>query len=130
MDQSPPHLAIYVVEDSLLIQERLMALLSPLPGICIVGMSATAGQAIQDISSRPADVVILDLKLADGSGMRVLRHLKQQRPAVVVIVLTNNILPYIRNACLNEGASYFLDKTTDFPNLPGLLQTLSVKLKH
>jgi len=118
---------IYLVEDSSLVRERLVALLQSLPTIEIAGSSATVRQAIEDLGCSQPDMVILDLTLADGTGLKVLKYLKQHHPKVLIIIFTNDIQPYIRNLCIKEGVVRFLDKTTDLALLLQTVENLSAQ---
>ena len=66
------------------------------------------------IRSSQADVVIVDLRLADGSGLELIGTLSKAAPRVVTIVLTNHSAPAFREACALAGADYFFDKTVEF----------------
>jgi FixJ family two-component response regulator len=54
--------------------------------------------------------VILDIKLNDGSGIELGRHLKAAGVSVPVIYMTGNADPSIRKAALNSGCIAFLTK--------------------
>ena len=105
---------VFLVEDSLLIRERLSALLRNIGGVEIVGEADGPAAALLRIDASRPDVIILDLQLAGGSGLFVLRELSHFAPNAVPIVLTNHALPQFRKECLAAGAKYFFDKTTEF----------------
>src|SRR5262245_47153744 len=79
-----PDLQVLVVEDSPIVRERLIRLLSVVPNLRIVSEAATADEAIRKITDLCPDVVTLDLRLGKGSGLDVLRALAgfEQRPRV------------------------------------------------
>lgn len=112
-----PTVRVFVVEDSELIRRRLLSLLSRLPSIEVVGHSDTASDAIVRIADLMPDVVVLDIKLKDGSGIEVLRTITQRLAQVTVIMLTNYATEEYRKKCLEAGADYFLDKTNEFERL-------------
>ena len=116
---------VFLVEDSALIRERLLVLLHSVDGVEVVGDAATAAEAIDGIVAAAADVVVLDIKLRNSSGLDVLRRIKQLMPGIVVVMLTNYSTPEYRDACRRAGAAFFLDKTNEFENLLGILQQLS-----
>ena len=49
-----------------------------------------------------------------GSGIKVLEAVKKDRPAPLVIMLTNFDHPQYRNRCMQLGADHFLDKSNNF----------------
>jgi DNA-binding NarL/FixJ family response regulator len=69
-------------------------------------------------------VIILDISMPGGGGFRAIKTIKQQQPTPVVIVLTNYPYPQYRQRCLENGADYFLDKSSDFERIPELLQKI------
>lgn len=105
---------VFLVEDSELIRERLVALLSPVAGTRLVGYADRSDTAVREILAQRPDAVLLDLNLASGSGIDVLRALQRQAPEVDVFVLTNFANPQYRRLCASLGARGFFDKTTEF----------------
>ena len=69
-------LKVYLVEDSPAILERLEALLGTIEGARTVGRASGASEAIEGILAQHPDLVVLDLKLAEGSGFDVLRAVR------------------------------------------------------
>ena len=120
LSRSLPNIKVFVADDSLIIREHLVTMLEELIDVEIVGQAGTVAEAINAIEKLQPDVVILDIRLPDGSGIDVLQTIKQDEPAPVVIVLTNYTYPAYRQKCLRAGADFFLDKSTEFDQIPGL----------
>jgi DNA-binding NarL/FixJ family response regulator len=118
-------LSVVLVEDSAVVRERLVDLLDDEPGIEIVGEYADAQSAIDGIANANPDVVLLDIKLAAGSGMQVLNFITQYAPRVKVIVLSNYAEPQYRSRYLAAGALEVLDKSNEFDRVPTLLRALA-----
>lgn len=114
MDAKPQSITIHLVEDSDLFRELLVAHLSPIPNVHVVGFSTRAGDAIAQIRSLRPKLVILDLQLEAGTGFEVMRGLSPGRDAPHVIVLTNQSDATTRAASLAAGAAAFFDKSTEF----------------
>ncbi len=109
---------VFLVDDSLIIRQRLAKILSVLSAVQIVGEAPDAGEAIRGIANLRPDVVILDLQLLSGTGVDVLTAIKQEQVTPpVVIMLTNYPYPVYRKLCLEAGADYFFDKSSEFPNI-------------
>jgi DNA-binding NarL/FixJ family response regulator len=115
---------IFIVDDSLIVRERLSTMLSELANIEIVGQAENVAEAVSAIPKLQPDVVILDIRMPDGSGIDVLRTIKQDKSAVVIIILTNYPFPGYRQKCLQAGADFFLDKSTEFDQIPQLFEQL------
>ena len=111
---APCLLRVFVVEDSPMIRERLVSLLSPVAGAQLVGFADRSEDAINEIVKLRPDAVVLDLNLAHGTGVDVLRALQDAAPEVAVYVLTNFANPQYKKLCLHLGARGFYDKSTEF----------------
>jgi DNA-binding NarL/FixJ family response regulator len=116
---------VFLVEDSPLIRARLAQALSSIGGISVVGEAETPASAIAGILREHPHVVVLDIQLADGSGLEVLREIRRVDQGVVFVVFTSSAYPQYRKACLDMGANHFLDKKTEYKELRQLLTGLS-----
>jgi two-component system, NarL family, response regulator DevR len=120
-----PTTDVFIVEDSPAVRDSLVDLLSGLGGVRVVGVADSPIAAIDGIlASRPAGVV-LDFQLVGGTALDVLRGIRPQVPDVVVIVLTNFPSPGYRRACMNAGANWFLDKSTQFEEVRKIVAGLA-----
>ena len=113
-NSSPLSLKVFLIEDSLLVRERLAALIATIPGVEIVGEAGDADMAVSGLATCDADVAVVDLQLGETSGMDVLAALARHDRRVVSIVLTNHSTKSVREACMGLGADYFFDKTGEF----------------
>jgi len=113
---------VFIADDSRIIREHLVTMLEELAEVEIVGQAETVTEAISAIGKLQPDVVILDVRMPDSSGIEVLQIIKQGEPAPVVIVLTNYPYPAYRQKCLQAGADFFLDKSTEFDQIPELFE--------
>jgi len=116
---------IYIVDDSLAIRSRLHDMLGRLENVRVVGEAGGAGQAVAEILSLRPHSVLLDLNLDGSNGMQVLRAIHPQAPEIVFVVLTNHAEPQYRRACERAGAAYFLDKSTEFDRVPGVIAEIA-----
>ncbi len=115
-------LMVFLVEDSVAIRARLAATIRGIEGAELVGEAGTVGDAIDGIRATHPSAVILDLQLEDGSGLEVLRAVHPASPALHVAVLTNYATDQHRRACIDAGAEFFLDKSSDFPRVREIIQ--------
>lgn len=116
---------VYIVDDSPLIRERLARMVDRLEDMELVGQAASAREAIAGIRRTQPRAVVLDLNLMGPSGFTVLREIHPERPEIVFVVLTNHAEPQYERACLAQGASYFLDKSTQFERVPEVLRQIA-----
>jgi DNA-binding NarL/FixJ family response regulator len=118
-------LLVLVVEDSKIVRERLIRLLSVVPNLRIVAEATSAREAIAKIGEVAPDVVTLDLRLENGSGLDVLRALDGVQPRPRIAVLSNYGDQHSRRECLALGADYFFDKSLELTDLRALLTGLA-----
>ncbi|HLY70959.1 MAG TPA: response regulator transcription factor [Puia sp.] len=108
---------ILIVDDSVIIIDRLIAFLESLASEHLVLTCNTYQQALQAINEKDPDVAVLDINLPDGNGIGLLRYIKKHKPAVAVIMFTNQSTDFYRQLCLREGAAFFIDKSSGFDGL-------------
>ena len=127
-----PLLQTYLVEDSPLIRESLIATLEELAPVKVVGSADDEDSALRWLGGHAADLVIVDLFLKGGSGLGVLRA-AQSAPAGSVngrrhVVLSNYATPAMRERCLALGADGVFDKSTEIDGLLAYCNALAEKL--
>jgi DNA-binding NarL/FixJ family response regulator len=117
---SPPHpLKTYIVEDSRVIRENLIATLEELVPAEVVGVADDEATAVQWLTAphHAAELVIVDIFLKAGSGLGVLRSLQDHLPRRTLVVLSNYTTPEMRRKCLALGADRVFDKSYDIDAL-------------
>ena len=115
---------VFIVEDSLILRQRLVDMLSELSEIEIIGEAGDKTEAIDSIRRLKPDVVILDIRLPKGNGIEVLQNIKKGKVPPTVIMLTNYPYPQYRKKCLEAGAEFFFDKSSEFERIPQVLKQL------
>jgi DNA-binding NarL/FixJ family response regulator len=76
------------------------------------------------------DVVLLDLNMPDGSGISVLKALREKIGRLRIVVLTNYATPHYRKRCLEMGAVRFFDKSSEFTKAIDFVQRLTEELRE
>jgi len=115
---------VFIADDSKVMRERVIDMISELPEIEIIGQAEDGLQATNLIEKLTPDVVILDIRMPGGNGIDVLKHIKKMKLNPVVIMLTNYPYPQYRKKCMKAGADYFFDKSTEFEKVTEVLQKL------
>jgi DNA-binding NarL/FixJ family response regulator len=122
-------LRVFLVEDSPVVRERLIEFVEEPGEVDVVGFAETESDAVRALEHTPVDVAVVDLNLKEGTGLGVLDSIHNSdascRPTVVV--LTNYAFPEFELACLQRGADYFLDKSTQTCDLKRVLVSLRAK---
>jgi diguanylate cyclase (GGDEF)-like protein len=102
---------VVIVEDSELVSSQIRRALSQESRIHLLGVATDEASAIALIRSSNPDAVLLDLCLSPGSGITVLRKMRESQIGSRVFVLTNNTEDAIRVQCEALGISGFFDKS-------------------
>ena len=112
-------LKTYLVEDSAVIRESLIAALEELGPIEVVGTAEDEATAVQWLTQpdHHADLVIVDIFLKTGSGLGVLRAVNALVPRRNMVVLSNYATPDMRRKCLGLGADQVFDKSNEIEAL-------------
>jgi DNA-binding NarL/FixJ family response regulator len=111
---------VYGVDDSAVVREPLISMLSEMKDTEMIEEGGDAAEAFQFIQQNDPDVVILGLRMPRGGGMGLLKKLGKSARIPVTVVLTNYPYPHYRKKCLEAGAKFFLDKSTEFSKIPGI----------
>jgi two-component system response regulator DevR len=121
----PRRKEVFIVDDSRIVRERLIALLADVPQVKVVGEAGAAAEAIRQIRKLKPAVVVLDISMPGGTGLSVLQEIRRADAAATVIMLTNFAQEQYRQRCLAMGADYFFDKSTEFDQVRGVLEKLA-----
>lgn len=110
-----PTLNTYLIEDSAVIREHLIATLEELAPVRVLDSASDEASALQWLAApdHAVDLVLVDLFLAGGSGLGVLRALTKLAQRPVLVVLSNFVSPDMRRHCLSLGAVRVFDKSSE-----------------
>jgi len=117
-------LDLVIVDDSDVIVKRLRTILADVERVNCVGTATNYDEAINMVKALHPKVVLLDINLGGKNGIEVLREIKTNYKSTIVIMLTNFSGSYYRDTCKQLGAEYFLDKSSEFENIPEILKAL------
>ncbi len=112
-------LKTYIVEDSMVIRESLIATLEELGPVHVVGTAEDEATAVRWVSDHVdnVDLIIVDLFLKQGSGLGVLRAVHAMSQSCTMVVLSNYATQDIRRKCLEAGADQVFDKSHEIDAL-------------
>ena len=112
-------LKTFIVEDSPVIRENLIATLEELVPIRVVGTAEDEPTALAWLGSEhnQADLVIVDIFLKSGSGLGVIRHAQRLGKPYTMVVLSNYATEEIRRKCLELGVDRVFDKSNEIDAL-------------
>ena len=88
MNHADP-MQVMLVEDAVPVRHRLREMISETGGMRVAAEAATAADAISAFDTIHPEAVMLDLALPDGSGLDVLRHIREGGSSCPVSSLTS-----------------------------------------
>jgi CheY-like chemotaxis protein len=115
---------ILLIEDSAVLTRRLIDLLSEPGRVEVAAQAATQSEALSRLQQSAFDVLVVDIELAEGNGVAVIRAARQLYPPdaqPLIVVLTNYASDFVREHCFAAGADYFLDKMRDIALLKAVV---------
>ena len=115
---------VLLIEDSAVLTRRLIDLLSEPGRVEVAAQAATQSEAVMRLQEGAFDVLVVDIELAEGNGVAVIRHARQIYPPdtqPLIVVLTNYASDFVRDHCFAAGADYFLDKMRDIALLKAVV---------
>jgi two-component system response regulator DevR len=104
---------ILLVDDHEMVREGLMAMLQSEPDFDVVGQTGYGAEVIDLVEATRSDVVLLDARLPDLSGVEVCRRLTQSHPEVAVVILTTYTDPDLVQECIQAGARGYVVKDVE-----------------
>lgn len=107
---NPNTVRVYLVDDHEVVRRGVASLLESDGDIHVVGEAGTVSSAVPEILQLCPDVVVLDHRLPDGSGLDVCRELRAAAPEIRVLMLTSYDDTETISAAMLAGASGYILK--------------------
>ncbi len=103
---------VMIVDDHEVVREGLRSLLRRRQELAVVGEADSVASAIEEARKTEPDVVIMDIRLPDGSGVEACREIRAERPDTKVLMLTSYADEEAVFASIMAGAIGYLLKQT------------------
>jgi DNA-binding NarL/FixJ family response regulator len=119
-----PAIRLLVVDDHEVVREGLVSMLDRRPGFSVVGQAGTVADAVSLAEKLEPDLVVMDVRLPDGSGIEACRDIRAHRPQTRVVMLTSYPDEEAVLAAIVAGASGYLLKQLRARDLVGALESV------
>ena len=116
---------VLIVDDHEMVREGLMSMLRSEPDFEVVGQTGHGEEVAELVESSRPDVVLLDARLPDISGVEVCRRLTRTHPAVSVVILTTYTDIELVEECLQAGARGYVVKDVERFSLKESIRAVS-----
>ncbi|MDZ4720881.1 MAG: response regulator transcription factor [Roseiflexaceae bacterium] len=103
-------LRLVLVDDHQVVRLGLRTLLGSEPDITIIGEAGSAAEALQVVSRLQPDIVLMDIRLPDQSGITACQQVRQRWPSVQVLMLTSFADEDLVLEAINAGAAGYVLK--------------------
>jgi DNA-binding NarL/FixJ family response regulator len=105
-----PPLRVMLVDDHEIVRDGIRAMLDPEPDIVVTSEAGTVREAVDEADRSKPDVVVMDVRLADGSGIEATREIRATHPEIKVLMLTSFADDEALFASIMAGASGYVLK--------------------
>src|SRR6266487_4054418 len=105
-----PPLRVMLVDDHEVVRGGIRALLQAADDIVVTAEAGSVRDAIDEAERSRPDVVVMDVRLIDGSGIEATREIRARRPATRVLMLTSFADDEALFASIMAGASGYVLK--------------------
>jgi two-component system response regulator DevR len=123
MSQQP--IRVMLVDDHEVVRQGLRAMLESAGGIVIAGEAGGVREAVEVAEAARPDVVVMDVRLADGSGIEATREIRAKRPTTQVVMLTSFADDEALFASIMAGASGYVLKQVRGGDLVRSIRTVA-----
>jgi two-component system, NarL family, response regulator DevR len=124
-DQRPAHvLRLLVVDDHEVVRQGLAALLDRREGFQVVAEAGTVAESLDQARRHQPDIVVMDVRLPDGSGIEACREIRAEMPATRVVMLTSYPDEEAVLSAIVAGASGYLLKQVRARDLVAALEAV------
>jgi two-component system response regulator DevR len=119
-----PPLRVLLVDDHEVVRSGIKALLQATEDIVVTGEASSVREAIDEADRTRPDVVVMDVRLADGSGIEATREIRAKHPKTAVIMLTSFADDEALFASIMAGASGYVLKQVKGGELVRAIRTV------
>ncbi|MBF6978439.1 response regulator transcription factor [Aerococcaceae bacterium zg-BR22] len=118
---------IVIADDEQLIRSGLKLMLNTFSDIDVVGVASNGQEALEQCQQHEVDVVLMDIRMPKVNGIEGTKLVKTHFPDVAVLIVTTfQDGDYILKA-MNEGASGYLLKDSDYDEIYQAIKTVAAK---
>jgi DNA-binding NarL/FixJ family response regulator len=117
--------SVFVVDDHEMVAESLLLALDSAPDLRAVGRATTVEEARRLLVSMPAEVVVVDYRLPDGTGVELVSELRDAMPNVGFVMVTAFPDPGALSAALKAGCRGFVSKASGVSSLLGAIRRVA-----
>jgi len=112
---------LLVASDSDVIRSRIIKMIYKQSNLKIADFGKDITDVLDKISQDVFDVLILDINVPNGCATHFFPYIKHKNPESVLIFLSDFVNPVYRQKCIDAGADYILEKSTEFDRITEII---------
>lgn len=116
---------ILIVDDSITILTRMKEILSDIRCVDKISIATNGVEALEYLTTHQPELILLDINMPHKNGIELLKDVKQLYPKIQVMMVTNQSVDYYKPICMDYGAEYFIDKSTEFELIPDIIESIA-----
>lgn len=105
-----PAARIMIVDDHPLVRKALAELISSEPNLEVAGEAGDVADALQQLDACHPDLVIIDISLAKGNGLELIKQIKARDPEIKMLVSSMHDESLYAERALRAGAKGYINK--------------------
>jgi two-component system response regulator DevR len=122
--KNKPPLRVLLVDDHEIVRDGVRALLQATEDIIVTAEAGSVREAVDEADRARPDVVVMDVRLVDGSGIEATREIRAKHPKTAVIMLTSFADDEALFASIMAGASGYVLKQVKGGELVRAIRTV------
>ena len=122
---TPRNQSVMIIEDQTVVREMLMHLIEDKLKYVVVATASTGKEGVELALQHQPDILILDIKLPDISGVEVLYRLKNTYPEIKILVFSGKIEGKIARCLVRDGVRGFVSKNENITRLKTALEMIT-----
>lgn len=115
---------ILIVDHSFFIIERITGILNEAEVVEKLLTATDFEDAVKSLQENEIDIILMDIGLTNKTGIALLKIIAGHYPKTKIVVLSNQVSEHYQKLCKDLGAAFFIDKSKDFDQIPGIVASL------
>jgi DNA-binding NarL/FixJ family response regulator len=115
---------VAIADDHGLLRQGVIALLKTIDFVEVVGEMASGEEAVNFARDHRPDIFLLDIMMRGMTGIEATRWIKEQNPAIKIILISSEVNKAYISAGIKSGIDGYLDKDVDGDTLRAAIETV------
>lgn len=109
-----PLMKVLIADGSPIVADRLRTAMKEIPDVEVLTPTCDAQTTLGSIRANDPAVLIADARIPGAHGTELLQTIRREKPAMVLIIVSNLVYPQYREQYQAAGADLFVDKSNEF----------------